>query len=154
MLRSYLIGLAAGQRGIVPLAALAAAGRRGALPDAMPLAKLFKNPLIAWGAVAFSAAEMAGDKQKTAPDRIVPIGLAVRSVTSAYAGAALAPKGQRVTGAAVALGTALASSYIGWRIRMAALRRYGQTATGFVEDALVLATGVAAADPRLVKRAA
>ena len=59
-----------------------------------------------------------------------------------------------MTGAAVALGTALASSYVGWRIRMAALRRYGQTATGFVEDALVLATGVAAADPRLVKRAA
>ena len=55
MLRSYLIGLAAGQRGIVPLAALAAAGRRGALPDDMPLVKLFKNPLIAWGAVAFSA---------------------------------------------------------------------------------------------------
>lgn len=154
MLRSYLMGLAAGQRGIVPLAALATAGQRGAIDEDMPLARLFKNPLIAWGAIAFSAAEMVGDKQKTAPDRIVPIGLAVRSITSAYAGAAVAPKGQRVTGAAIALGTALASSYIGWSIRMAALRRYGQTATGFVEDALVLATGVAAADPRLAGRPA
>jgi uncharacterized membrane protein len=152
MLRSYIIGLAAGQRGIVPLAALAAAGRRGDLPDDMPLAKLFKHPLIAGGAVALSAAEMAGDKQKTAPDRIVPIGLAVRSVTSAYAGAALAPKGQRMTGAAIALGTALASSWIGWKLRMTAMERYGQTATGFVEDALVLATGLAAVDPKLPGR--
>ncbi|ONF95601.1 DUF4126 family protein [Sphingomonas jeddahensis] len=149
MLRSYLIGLAAGQRGIVPLAALAAAGRRGMLDEDMPLAKLFKNPLIAGGAVALSAAEMAGDKQKTAPDRIVPIGLAVRSITSAYAGAAVAPKGQRVTGAAIALGTALATSWIGWKLRVTAMERYGQTATGFVEDALVLATGLAAADPTL-----
>ncbi|OWK29699.1 DUF4126 family protein [Sphingomonas mucosissima] len=154
MLRSYLIGLAAGQRGIVPLAALAAAGRRGALPDDMPLARLFGNPLIAWGAVALSAAEMAGDKQKTAPDRIVPIGLAVRSVTSAYAGAALASKGQRVTGAAVALGTALATSWVGWKLRCASMERYGQTATGFVEDAMVLATGLAAVDPRLTERTA
>lgn len=36
----------------------------------------------------------------------MPAGLAVRSITSAYAGAALAPKDQRVLGAAVALGTA------------------------------------------------
>ncbi|OWK30137.1 DUF4126 domain-containing protein [Sphingomonas dokdonensis] len=154
MLQSYLIGLAAGQRGIVPLAALATAGQRGTLPADMPLARLFSNPLIAWGAIAFSAAEMVGDKQKTAPDRIVPIGLAVRSVTSAYAGAALAPKGQRVTGAAVALGTALAASWVGWKLRCASMAHYGQTATGFVEDALVLATGVAAANPSLVKRAA
>ncbi len=149
MLRSYLIGLAAGQRGIVPLAALAAAGRRGALDEDMPLARLFKHPLIACGAVALSAAEMVGDKRKTAPDRIVPIGLAVRSITSAYAGAAVAPKGQRVTGAAIALGTALATSWIGWKLRVTAMERYGQTATGFVEDALVLATGLAAADPTL-----
>ena len=151
MLRSYLIGLAAGQRGIVPLAALAAAGRRGDLPDDMPLAKLFSHPLIAAGAVALSAAEMVGDKQKTAPDRIVPIGLAVRSITSAYAGAALAPKGQRITGAAVALGTALASSYVGWKLRVTAMKRYSQTVTGFVEDAAVLATGLAAVEPRLLQ---
>ncbi|WBH17957.1 DUF4126 family protein [Sphingomonas radiodurans] len=153
MIRSYLIGLAAGQRGIVPLAALATAGRRGDLPDDMPLAGLFKHPLIAGGAIALSAAEMVGDKQKSAPDRIVWIGLAVRSVTSAYAGAALAPKGSRVTGAAVALGTALASSYVGWKLRVTAMERYGQTATGFVEDAMVLATGLAAVDPRLTRAA-
>ena len=143
MLRSFLIGLVAGQRGMVPVAVLAGAARRGQLPDDMPLAGLLAEPLIASGAVAMSAAEMAGDKMKTAPDRIVPIGLAVRTVTAAYAGAALAPRDRRVVGASVAVATALVSSYLGWRLRCAAMRRYGQTATGFVEDAMVLGTGLA-----------
>jgi hypothetical protein len=75
-------------------------------------------------------------------------------VTAAYAGAAVAPKGQRITGAAIAVGTALATSWVGWKLRVTSMERYGQTATGFVEDALVLATGLAAADPRLVGRPA
>ena len=73
-------------------------------------------------------------------------------MTAAYAGAALAPKDKRAIGAAIAVGTALASSYIGWRLRCAAMRRYGQTATGFVEDAIVLGSGLAIADPSLFGR--
>lgn len=154
MLRSFLIGLVAGQRGIAPLAAVALATRRDAIDRGLPLQGLLKNPVIAAGTAALAAAEMVGDKQKTAPDRIVPIGLAVRSVTAAYAGAALAPKDRRVAGAAVAVATALAASYVGWRLRCAAMARYGQTATGFVEDAIVMASGVAIADPRLIGRTA
>jgi len=154
MLRSFLIGLAAGQRGMTPLAALALGTRRGQVPPALPLQGLMLNPVVAAGAAGMAAAEMAGDKMRTAPDRIVPVGLAVRSVTAAYAGAALAPPRERVSGAVVALGTALASSYFGWRLRCAAMRRYGQTATGFVEDALVFATAVAATNPDLVGRPA
>lgn len=152
MLRSFLIGLVAGQRGIAPLAAIATATRRGAIAPDLPLQRLMLNPVVAAGTAAFAAAEMAGDKMKSAPDRIVPIGLAVRAVTAAYAGAALAPRDRRGLGAAVAVGTALASSYIGWRLRCAAMRRYGQTATGFVEDAIVLGSGLAIADPSLVPR--
>lgn len=150
MLRSLLIGLVAGQRGITPLAAVATATRSGAIAPVLPLQKLLLNPVIAAGTAALAAAEMAGDKMKSAPDRIVPVGLAVRSVTAAYAGAALAPRDRRVLGAAVAVGAALASSYVGWRIRCAAMRRYGQTATGFVEDAIVMGSGLAIADPGLV----
>lgn len=152
MLRSFLIGLVAGQRGIAPLASLATAAARGTLDTSMPLAKLFDHPVVAGGAVALAAAEMAGDKMKTAPDRIVPSGLAVRSITAAYAGAAYAPRDQRVAGAAIAVATALASSYLGWRLRCAAMRRYGQTPTGFVEDAAVMGLGVAIADPDIVRR--
>lgn len=151
MLRSFLIGLVAGQRGMTPLAAIATATRRGDIPADLPLQRLMLNPVIAAGTAALAAAEMAGDKMKSAPDRIVPIGLAVRTVTAAYAGAALAPREARMKGAALAVGTALISSYIGWRLRCAAMRRYGQTATGFVEDAIVLASGMAIAMPRLTR---
>ncbi len=104
MLRSLLIGLVAGQRGITPLAAIATATRRGEVTPDLPLQKLLLNPVVAAGTAAFAAAEMAGDKMKTAPDRIVPVGLAVRGLTAAYAGAALAPKGERAQGAVVAVG--------------------------------------------------
>ncbi len=149
MIRSFLIGLVAGQRGITPLAAIATATRRHDIPADLPLQRLLLNPSIAAGTALFAAAEMAGDKMKTAPDRIVPIGLAVRSVTAAYAGAALAPRDKRLLGATVAVGSALASSYIGWKLRCAAMRRYGQTATCFVEDAIVLGSGLAIASPSL-----
>lgn len=152
MIRSLLIGLVAGQRGITPLASIALATRRRAVPTALPLQGLLHSPLIASGTAALAAAEMAGDKMKSAPDRIVPVGLAVRTVTAAYAGAALAPRGQRALGAAAAVGTALVSSYFGWRLRCAAMRRFGQTATGFVEDAIVLGAGIAVANPDLVAR--
>ena len=150
MLRSFLIGLVAGQRGITPLAVIATATRRKEIPADLPLQKLMLNPVIAAGTAAFAAAEMAGDKMKTAPDRTAPIGLAVRSITAAYAGAALAPRNRRVLGAAIGVGTALASSYVGLAARKWGMRRYGQTATGFVEDALVFGSGLLIANPSLV----
>lgn len=150
MLRSFLIGLVAGQRGITPLAVIATATRREEVPAELPLQKLFLNPIIAAGAGTFAAAEMAGDKMKSAPDRTVPIGLAVRSITAAYAGAALAPRERRVLGAAIAVGAALASSYAGLAARKFAMRRFGQTVTGFVEDAVVFGSGLAIANPSLI----
>lgn len=152
MLRSFLIGLVAGQRGMTPLAVIATASRRREIPADLPLQTLMLNPVIAAFAAAFAAAEMAGDKMKSAPDRTVPIGLAVRSVTAAYAGAALAPRDKRVLGAAIAVGTALASSYLGLAARKWGMRRYGQTATGFVEDAIVFGSGLVIANPTLVLR--
>ncbi|MBD8064186.1 DUF4126 domain-containing protein [Devosia sp. PTR5] len=149
MLRSFLIGLAAGQRGITPLAALAIATFRREVPADLPLQGLMRHPAVTVGATALAVAEMAGDKMETAPDRIVPIGLAVRAATAAYAGAALAPRNQRALGATIAVGTALLSSYVGWRLRCAAMERYGQTASGLVEDAVVFGTAMAATNPGL-----
>ena len=149
MLRSFLIGLVAGQRGITPLATIGLATYRGEVNDDLPLQPLFHNPLITAGAIALALAEMGGDKMKSAPDRIVPIGLAVRSITSAYAGAALAPRDQRVAGAAVAVGAALISSYIGLNLRRQAMNRVGQTPSGLVEDALVFGAGLAITNPEL-----
>jgi uncharacterized membrane protein len=150
MLRSFLIGLVAGQRGITPLAVIATATRRGEVAPDLPLQTLMRNPVIAAGTAAFAAAEMAGDKMKTAPDRTVPIGLAVRSVTAAYAGAALAPRHKRWLGAAIAAATAIAAAYPGLALRKWAMKRYGQTATGFVEEAIVFGSGLLIANPDLI----
>jgi uncharacterized membrane protein len=137
------MGLVGGQRAMTPLAAVSVAAARGALPDNNGAPRLLAHPLVAAGTLALAAAEMAGDKQKTAPDRTVPIGLAARLVTSAIAGAALASRRQRWLGAAVGGGAAVLASYPGWRARMAAIPKYGQRKSGFVEDAAVVASAVA-----------
>lgn len=139
MLRSILMGLVAGQRAMTPLAALAGAARRGTLPHDNAPAQLMHVPLIAAGGVAMAAAEIAGDKMKTAPDRTVFLGLLARTITSGFAGATLAPPKKQLAGAALGISAAIASSYVGLAARKWAMARWGQTATGFVEDALVTA---------------
>ena len=143
MLASFLMGVVGGQRGMTPIATVAVAAARGELPADNGAPKIIARPLVAAGLLALAVAEYAGDKQKAAPDRIVSIGLAVRFVTSAIAGAALTSRRDRWIGAAIGGVTAVAASYPGWRLRMATMPRYGQTPTGFAEDAVVL-TGAAA----------
>ena len=144
MLASFLIGLVGGQRAMTPLAAVAIAGAQGELPEDGGAPALLSHPLVAGGALLLAVAEMAGDKQPTAPDRVVPVGLIGRFTTSAIAGMALANRERRWLGAAVGGATALAAGYVGWRTRCAAMERWGQAATGFVEDAAVLGGATAA----------
>jgi len=146
MFRSILIGLVAGQRAMTPLAVLAAAARRGALPADAPA--FLAHPAVTAVGIALAAGEIAGDKQKTAPDRIVPSGLAARSLTAGFAGAVLAGRDRRAQGAVFAAAAAVASSYVGWSTRMRAQRRFGQTASGAVEDAMVFGGGWAIAHAR------
>lgn len=143
MLASFLMGLTGGQRAMTPLAAVAIAAARGELPEDNGAPQLLAHPLVAAGALALAVGEIGGDKMKTAPDRIVPIGLAARFMTSAIAGAALVARHQRWLGAAVGGCTAVIASYPGWRARVAAMERYGQTPTGFIEDAAVIAGAAA-----------
>ncbi|WP_116091662.1 DUF4126 domain-containing protein [Sphingomonas crusticola] len=148
MLRSILMGLVAGQRAMTPLAALAGAARRGTLPHDNAEARLLARPLPAAGGVVMAAAEMAGDQMKSAPDRTVLLGLLARAITSGFAGATLAPPKRQLAGAALGIGAAIGSSYAGLAARKWAMRRWGQTATGFVEDAIVLAAANAIANAR------
>lgn len=143
MLASFQMGLVGGQRAMTPLASVAIAAARGELPAGNGAPKILAHPLVAAGALALAMGEMLGDKQKTAPDRIVAIGLTARFITSAIAGAALAPRKERWLAAAVGGVTAIAASYPGWRLRMAAIAEHGQTPTGFVEDAVVIASAAA-----------
>ncbi|TDH59173.1 DUF4126 domain-containing protein [Dankookia rubra] len=143
MLASFLMGLVGGQRGITPLAAVSVAAARGELPRDNGAPRILFHPLVAAATVALAAAELAGDKMKSAPDRIVPIGLATRFVSTAIAGASLAPRSQRWLGGMLGGTTAVLAAFPGWRARVAAMPRHGQTPTGLVEDAIVVLGAVA-----------
>ena len=138
MIRSFLIGLSAGARAMTPLATVSEAARGGHLATDNGAPSWLGHPLVAAGSKALAAGELWGDKLKSAPDRIVLAGIVARVLSGGLAGAALAPKRQRYLGAALGAGAAVAASYVTFNLRMAALRRYGQTPTGLIEDALTV----------------
>lgn len=126
---------------MTPMAALATArlaGRR--TPGRLVL---LDHPLFRFGALAMGAGELYGDKMKSAPDRTVALGLLARVMSAGIAGAALAPRGRERTGAALAVTTAVPLAYLTLSARKRAMARYGQTRSGLVEDALVVAAGAA-----------
>src|SRR5690606_39701988 len=89
------------------------------------------------------AGELFGDKMKTAPDRTVFLGLLARVMSAGIAGAALAPRGRARAGAAVAVATAVPLAYVTLSGRKRAMARIGQTRSGLIEDALIVAAGAA-----------
>lgn len=138
---SALIGAVASARSMTPMAALAAArflGRR--TPGELVL---LDRPVFKFGALAMGVGELLGDKMKTAPDRTVFLGLLARIMSAGIAGAALAPRGREQAGAITAVATAVPMAYLTLSGRERAMDRLGQTRSGLIEDALVVAAGVA-----------
>jgi uncharacterized membrane protein len=141
LLPSALIGAVASARSMTPMAALSTArlaGRR--TPGRLVL---LDHPLFRFGALAMGAGELVGDKMKSAPDRTVALGLLARVASAGIAGAALAPKGRERAGAALAVAVAVPLAYLTLAARKSAIARFGQTRSGVVEDALVVAAGAA-----------
>lgn len=138
---SALIGAVASARSMTPMATIAAArllGRR--TPGQLVL---LDRPLFKFGALAMGAGELMGDKMKTAPDRTVFLGLTARVMSAGIAGAALAPTGREQAGAVAAVATAVPLAYLTLAARKRAMSRMGQTRSGLIEDALIVAAGVA-----------
>ena len=141
LISSALVGAVASARSMTPMATLATArlaGRR--TPGRLVL---LNHPLFEFGALAMGVAELFGDKMKSAPDRTVFLGLLARVMSAGIAGAALAPRGRERAGAAVAVATAVPLAYLTLDGRKRATTRWGQTRSGLVEDALVVAAGIA-----------
>ena len=141
LLSSVLIGAVASARSMTPMATLATArlaGRR--TPGRLVL---LDHPVFKFGALAMGAGELFGDKMKSAPDRTVFLGLIARVMSAGVAGAALAPRGREKAGAAVAVATAVPLAYLTLAGRKRAMARLGQTRSGLLEDALVVAAGAA-----------
>ena len=141
LLFSSLIGAVASARSMTPMASIAAARVLG---DRTPgRLVLLDRPLFKYGALAMGVGELFGDKMKSAPDRTVFLGLLARVMSAGIAGAALAPRGREQTGAVVAVATAVPLAYATLAGRKRAMARIGQTRSGLIEDALIVAAGAA-----------
>ena len=141
LLSSVLIGAVASARSMTPMATIATA--RLAHRKTPGELFLLDRPLFKYGALAMGVGELAGDKMKTAPDRTVFMGLLARVMSAGIAGAALAPRGKEKAGAAVAIATAVPLAYLTLAGRKQAMAKIGQTKSGLIEDALVVAAGSA-----------
>jgi uncharacterized membrane protein len=141
LLSSALIGAVASARSMTPMATIATA--RLADRSTPGELALLDRPLFKYGALAMGVGELAGDKMKSAPDRTVFLGLAARVMSAGIAGAALAPEGREKAGAAVAVATAVPLAYLTLSARKRAMARIGQTRSGLIEDALIVAAGAA-----------
>ena len=141
LLASALIGAVASARSMTPMATLSTARLAGR--DTPGRLALLDRPLFKYGALAMGVGELFGDKMKSAPDRTVFLGLLSRVMSAGIAGAALAPKGEEKAGAAIAVATAVPLAYLTLAGRKQAMARIGQTRSGLIEDALVVAAGAA-----------
>ena len=126
---------------MTPMAALAGAHLAGR--ETPGRLRLLTHPLFTAGALFMGVGELLGDKMKSAPDRTVPLGLLARVMSAGIAGAALAPRGRERAGALVAVVTAGPLAYVTLAARKKAMHRMGQTRSGLIEDALIVAAGTA-----------
>ncbi|WP_354448415.1 hypothetical protein [Ottowia thiooxydans] len=141
LLWSALIGAVASARSMTPMATLSVARLLGhSTPGKLTL---LDRPLFKFGALAMGIGELAGDKMKSAPDRTVFLGLLARVLSAGIAGAALAPRGQEKPGALTAVATAVPLAYVTLEARKSAIKRIGQSRSGLIEDALIVASGIA-----------
>ena len=141
LLSSALIGAVASARSMTPMATIAAARLAGRSTTGQLV--LLDRPLFKFGALLMGIGELFGDKMKSAPDRTVVLGLTARVASAGIAGAALAPEGPEPAGAALAVATAVPLAYLTLARRKQAMARIGQTRSGLIEDALIVAAGAA-----------
>lgn len=134
-----LIGAVASARSMTPMANIAAARLLGQHTPGNLV--LLDRPLFKAGALVMGVGELFGDKMKTAPDRTVFLGLLARVMSAGIAGAALAPRGLEQAGAVTAVACAVPLAYLTLAARKQAMARMGQTRSGLIEDALVVALG-------------
>ena len=95
MIRSILMGVVAGMRSITPLAVVSWAARRQPQSSQPTALSMLSLPAVSKVTLALAAAELLGDKMRSAPDRIITPGILARVATGAIAGAAVAPSRDR-----------------------------------------------------------
>jgi uncharacterized membrane protein len=147
LLLAILIGVVAGLRSMLAVAAVSWAVRLGALHvDGTWLAFLGKGWVV-WVFTMLALGELVSDQLPTTPSRTMPIAFAARLVSGALAGAAIgADRGSWVLGAAAGVLGAVIGTLGGRaaRARLAAVFGRDRPAA-FLEDAVAIAGALVAA---------
>jgi len=144
---AILIGVVAGLRSMLPLAAVGWAIRLGALHVEGTWLTFLGKGWVAWVFTALAVGELIGDQLPTTPSRTVPVAFVTRLATGALAGAAIgADRGSWLPGAvAGAIGAVIGT--LGGRAaraRLAAAFRRDRPAA-FLEDGLAIVGALVAA---------
>jgi len=142
MIRSILMGFVAGMRSMTPIAVISWAARYRPPSSHTAAPSMLSSPAVSRVTLALAAAELLGDKMRSAPDRIIVPGMLARVVTGAVAGAAVAPRQDRPLGAVLGATVAVGAAYLTFQLRKRAIRRNGQTSTGLIEDALAVSAAL------------
>jgi uncharacterized membrane protein len=138
MIRSLFMGMVAGMRSLTPMAVLSWAAQQSPRSNHTHWPGLLSSPRVSKVAFALAAAELLGDKMRSAPDRIITPGILARIATGAIAGMAVAPPREQRLGAVLGATAAVGAAYVSFGIRQRAIRSRGQTSTGLIEDALAI----------------
>jgi uncharacterized membrane protein len=146
LLFAFLIGVLAGLRSVMPVAATTWAAHLGWLRLRNPLSWLGGTPAVVVFTV-LALAEIVYDKLPNTPKRTAPAGLIARIVAGSFAGATLAMACDQglARGAILGIGGALVGTFGGYHIRMRLVKALGTwdqsplaDRVGVVEDLVAL----------------
>jgi uncharacterized membrane protein len=140
ILLAFAIGIVAGLRASLPLAALSWAARLGWISlVATPLAFL-ATPIASYITTAFAVFELVGDKLPTTPSRKLLLGFASRVVIGGFAGAVLgASLGSVWMGILPGMIGAVAGTIGGYAMRVKLAAMFGRDLpAALLEDAIAI----------------
>jgi uncharacterized membrane protein len=144
---ALLIGVVAGLRALVPLAAVswaARAGTAGTLPLDGSMLVFLSYRWTPWIVTLFALAELVTDQLPTTPSRKVPVQFATRIVTGALCGAALAiPAANPIVGCLLGAAGAVIGTLGGAAARGRLAAAFGSDRpAALIEDAVAIIAAV------------
>jgi uncharacterized membrane protein len=144
---AIVIGVVAGLRSMLALAAVSWAARLGALHVAGTWLAFLGKPWVPWVFTALAIGELIADQLPTTPSRTMPVSFAGRLASGALAGAAIgADRGRWVAGAVAGAVGAVIGTLGGRAARARLAAAFGRDRpAAFLEDAVAIAGALAAA---------
>lgn len=145
LLLAFAIGIVAGLRAMMPLAAVAWGARLGALPLAGTHLAWLGNAFVPWIFTALAIGELINDKLPATPSRKVPPQFIARVVSGAFAGSAIGlSRGSLIGGLIAGAVGAVAGTLGGSAVRGKLAAKFGKDLpAALLEDVVAIALSVA-----------